>query len=323
MKRLFLWIMILPIIFIALFLIKVDIENYEHQLIQESRKEEITLFFVGDIMLDRGVYGYMQKNNDFRWPFLKVAGLLNQGDIVFGNLESVISDKGHNIGSIYSFRADPETIQGLSLANFNVVSVANNHAFDYTREAFEDSLKRLKENNISYVGGGMNEEESLSLLIKEVQNTKIGFLGYTSIGLPNWQAIENTPGIAWIDVNRIDILKEKIKEVKKQVDYLIVSFHFGEEYEKTPNPEQITLSRSAIDSGADLIIGHHPHVVQPIERYKNKIIAYSLGNFIFDQTFSEETMNSIILKIIIQDKNIIKTEIIPIKQNQFLQVELK
>ena len=106
----------------------------------KHESSSVTLLFVGDVMLDRGVEFEVQKNGgDWTWPFWHIASFLHQADLVFGNLESQISDKGVNVGSIYSFRANPKSIEALSYAGFDVVSVANNHSFDYTREAFEDS----------------------------------------------------------------------------------------------------------------------------------------------------------------------------------------
>ena len=144
---------------------------------QLPENETITIILVGDIMLDRGVEYMVHKEGggDFRFPFLKIAEELQKADIIFGNLEGPISDKGTKVGSIYSFRAEPEVIEGLTFAGFDILSVANNHAFDYGREALEDTLKRLNEAGINYIGAGMNEKEAFSPIIKETNGTKIAF----------------------------------------------------------------------------------------------------------------------------------------------------
>lgn len=271
------------------------------QLMTEMREPEIVIVAVGDIMLDRGVEYMIEKHGegDFRYPFLKIKDDF-EADILFGNLESIISDKGFNVGSIYSFRANPKAMDGLIFAGFNIVSVANNHAFDYTRAALEDCLERLKEANISYVGGGFNEEEVRSGVLKDIKGTKIIFLAYTDKGLANWRARGDASGIGWLDKE----MEQDIKRAKEQADIVIVSMHFGQEYQTKQDKEQEYWAKLAIDFGADLIIGHHPHVVQPIERYKDGWIAYSLGNFIFDQNFSKETMTGLILRVIIKNKEI-------------------
>ncbi len=284
----------------------------------------IGLILVGDIMLDRGVEYTIEKegNGDFKFPFLKIAEELQKADIVFGNLEGPISDKGEKVGSIYSFRNNPKSIEGLRFAGFNVISLANNHAFDYGREALEDTLKRLNEAGINYIGAGINEKEAFSPIIKETNGTKIAFLAYTNLGSPYWRATETSSGIAWVDWNYIEKIKNDIQEAKSQADILIVSLHSGEEYTSKPSQFQIEFSKAAIDAGADLVIGHHPHVIQLNERYQNGYIFYSLGNFIFDQGFSEETMKSQILRVTIDNDKMIK-EVVPIniKINSFFQVE--
>ena len=299
-------------------------ENFTSQA-QLTENETITIILVGDIMLDRGVE-YMIKTEgkgDFRFPFLKIADELQKADILFGNLEGPISDKGTKVGSIYSFRNDPKSIEGLTFAGFDVISLANNHVFDYGREALEDTLLRLKTAGIDYLGAGFNEKEAYSPIIKELNDTKIAFLAYTNLGPETWKAGEENSGIAWISENNLETIKRDIEKVKKESDILIVSLHSGEEYQKTPTQFQIEFSRAFIDAGADLVIGHHPHIIQPNEKYKDGWIFYSLGNFVFDQNFSEETMRGQILKIIIENNKIKEVVPINIKINNFFQPEIE
>jgi len=214
----------------------------------------------------------IEGNGDYRFPFLKIADELQKADILFGNLEGPISDKGTKVGSIYSFRNDPKSIEGLTFAGFDVISLANNHVFDYGREALEDTFLRLKTAGIDYVGAGFNEKEAYSPIIKELNDTKIAFLAYTNLGPETWKAGEENSGIAWISENNLETIKRDIEKVKKESDILIVSLHSGEEYQKTPTQFQIEFSRAFIDAGADLVIGHHPHVVQKHGKYKKDIL---------------------------------------------------
>jgi poly-gamma-glutamate synthesis protein (capsule biosynthesis protein) len=275
-------------------------------------------------MLDRGVEYMVNKEGkkDFRFSFLKIADELKKSDILFGNLEGPISDNGLKVGSIYSFRFKPEAINGLLYADFDILSLANNHMLDYQRIALEDTMKILKENNIDYVGAGLNKEEAFSLKIKQVKDTRIGFLAYTNLGTKNWQAGNENSGMAWINENDITEVIEYIKKAKEEVDVLIISLHAGEEYAENPTNFQISFAQDCISSGADLVIGHHPHVVQRIEQYKDGWIAYSLGNFVFDQHFSKETMESIILKVVVEDKKIKKVYSEDIRINEYFQPEL-
>lgn len=291
---------------------------------ENFNNSEINLLLVGDIMLGRGVEYIINKEGEgnFKFPFLKIDDELKKSDILFGNLEGPISNRGIKVGSIYSFRFKPEAIDGLLYAGFDVLSLANNHMLDYQRIALEDTMKILKENNIDYIGAGFNKEEAFSLKIKRAKDTKIGFLAYTNLGLENWKAKEEDSGLAWINQNGMDEVKKYIKKSKQNIDILIVSLHAGEEYAENPTNFQISFAQDCINSGADLVVGHHPHVVQKIEKYNNSWIAYSLGNFIFDQHFSEETMESIILKVIIKEKKIKKVYSENIKINKYFQPEL-
>jgi poly-gamma-glutamate capsule biosynthesis protein CapA/YwtB (metallophosphatase superfamily)/uncharacterized membrane protein (UPF0127 family) len=256
----------------------ISIEKYDP--IKYNENHEIKLLFVGDIMMTRSVEEKIKDlNKKFIFPFLNILNYLKTFDYVIANLEGPISDKGTKIGNKYSFRMKPEVAEALSNTNIKIVNLANNHIFDYGKIAFEDTLKNLEKNNINYFGN------SYEPLIIEKEGVKIGFLGFSDF-LKHLEVRENKIGIAVVNNN----LSELIKKTKEKVDILIVSFHWGEEYQELANERQRKLAKIAIDSGADLVIGHHPHVIQDIEKYKDKFIFYSLGNFIFDQNFSKETM---------------------------------
>ena len=309
--------------------------NQVPENLAENNDNIISILFVGDIMLNRGVEYMIDKESgeDFKFPFLKIAEDLKKADLLFGNLEGVISDKGYNVGSKYSFRAEPDAINGLVFAGFDIVSLANNHALDYTREALEDCFLKLKEAGIDYVGAGLDEEEAFSPIIKEINNIKVGFLAYTNLGPITWKATKINSGIAWTDKESIEQIKKDVESAKKEVDILAVSLHAGKEYSLEPDEFQDFFAKAVIDAGADLVIGHHPHVVQPIEKYPSASsgqapsassgqagwIFYSLGNFIFDQDFSEETMRSQMIKVLIKNGEIEKVTPIDVKLNAFFQ----
>lgn len=281
----------------------------------------LKLVFVGDIMLDRGVeraivnYG----GGNYNFPFLKVSGYLKSVDLAIGNLEGPISDKGYNVGSIYSFRDDPKAIDGLKFAGFDLVCLANNHMFDYTRAALEDTFNRLEKADIKYTGAGLSRSAALDPKVLSAGQAKIAFLAFTKLGAESWQAKENSSGLAWLTDDNV---KTSIAKAKEEADIVVVMFHFGDEYQPLSNPEQKHFAHLAIDSGADLVVGHHPHVSQETEEYKGKYIAYSLGNFVFDQDFSEETMESLALEVSVKNKAIQTVEARKIKLNGFYQPQL-
>jgi len=262
----------------------------EHDL----KLNEIKILFVGDVMMARKVENKIRENNkNFLYPFVNFLKYFKSFDYIVANLEGPISEKGVRVGSKYSFRMNPEVTIALSRANINILNLANNHIFDYGKVAFEETLKNLDKNKIKYFGN------SYEPLIIEENGTKIGFLGFSDF-FKHLEAKEGKIGIAVINKN----ISEIIKKVKKKVDILIVSFHWGEEYKKFANEKQRKLAKTVIDAGADLIIGHHPHVIQNIEKYKNKFIFYSLGNFVFDQDFSKETMIGGGVEVYVKDKKI-------------------
>jgi len=321
------WIVIITFLAVGLFLLGsflIEPEIIKIQSQEELSSSGIRMVFVGDIMLNRGVE-YMIKihNNDWKWPFLKIVDYLKKADILFGNLESVISDKGTNVGSIYSLRAEPETIEGLTFAGFDILSLANNHAFDYTAQALKDTLVRLKMAGISFVGADLNQAGAFSPIIRQIKETKIAFLAYTNLGPHVWRAGPDTPGIAWIDRSDFEEIQEDIQKAKQESNVLIVSLHAGIEYDSKPNQFQQDFSKMAIEAGADLVIGHHPHVVQAYEKYKDGWIFYSLGNFVFDQGFSEETLQGQMVEVVIENGKI--NEVIPIniKINSYFQPEIQ
>jgi len=264
--------------------------------------DETSLTFLGDLMFDRGVKSSVYKNfgGDYTQLFANLKEL-HQSDIVFANLEGPISNNGTNVGSKYSFRFEPIVASVLKQAGIDVVSFANNHAGDWSLSAFKDTLTHLQDSGILFIGAGKTKQQAREVLIIESRGIKLGFLGFSDVG-PEWiQATIKDPGILLAsDQNRLLY----IEEAKKKVDILVVSYHWGEEY-KSFNERQTSLAHSSIDAGADIIIGHHPHVTQDIELYKSGIIAYSLGNAIFDQNFSEETMNGMLLSVDVNKNGIV------------------
>jgi len=169
------------------------------------------------------------------------------------------------------------------------------------------------------VGGGNNKEDAYQLKIIETNKAKISFLAFSQFGKGYLEAENNSAGIAIISDEK---LKLGIEKAKSESDVVIVSFHFGDEYRKEPNDYQKTISHKAIDYGADLVVGHHPHVVESIEKYKDHYIAYRLGNFIFDQYFSKETMEGMALKVMVENKKITKVVADKIILNKYYQPEL-
>ncbi len=255
----------------------------------------ITLAFAGDIMLDRGVKFSVRKNfaGDYSELF-KNLDIMQKSDIAFANLEGPVSDKGTDLHNLYSFRMDPPVLDIIKNAGFDVLSFANNHVGDWGNEAFNDSLDRMNTAGITYVGAGKTRKEAIQPVIQTIKGMKIGFIGFTDVGPDKLAVTDNTPGVLLASDPDFESI---ISNAKQQVDSLVVTFHWGIEYQQSSSTRQQELAHRAIDAGANLIIGTHPHVTQEIETYRGGLIAYSLGNLIFDQNFSEATMRGTILQV--------------------------
>jgi poly-gamma-glutamate synthesis protein (capsule biosynthesis protein) len=283
-----------------------------------QEKRERTLLFVGDVMLSRGVGARMEAEDDWSLPFEEIADLLRSADLRFCNLECPISDRGHNLHHLYSFRADPRALEGLRTAGFDVVSQANNHAYDWGPEALTDSLERLRGAGIRPVGAGQNALAAHYPVLMSVGRLRIAFLAYVDVDPREAAAGVDRTGVAWLDPPQV---LADIRFARPLADLVIVCPHWGVEYALKPTRDQVQLAHQMIDAGADLIVGSHPHVVQPLEPYNTRWIAYSLGNFIFDQK-SAATHRGLMLRVTVRDKQIADVTPIPININSRFQAQV-
>ncbi|MEI6040205.1 MAG: CapA family protein [Candidatus Berkelbacteria bacterium] len=279
---------------------------------------QTTVLAVGDIMLSRDVDERMDKyGRDY--PFLQTSNLTKNADITMANLESPFRE-GDSTQEAMVFGAEKASIQGLIAGGFNVLDLANNHFGNQGQPGMNLTFNLLKQNKIDYFGAGLTNIDARKPLIKEINNVKIAFLGYTDVDLiPNTYVAGNFAGVSTMD---LDNLKTDITKTKKSADIVIVSMHGGYEYSPFVSDRQREFAHTAIDSGADLVIGHHPHVVQGVEFYKGKFINYSLGNFIFDQPWSTETQQGLVAKYTFALNKLVKIELIPVHIKDWSQPNL-
>ncbi len=287
---------------------------------QPEKTAESRLIFVGDVMLSRYIGEMMAKRQDYTFPFQQIGPFLTGADMIFGNLESPISSSGASTGSLYPFRAEPAVADGLRQAGFTVLSVANNHAFDYGLTAFADTLDNLRKSGLAYTGGGRDFVEAHQGAELEINGTKITILAYTDLLPRSWEAGAEKAGFAYLDETQ---MTKDIRAAKEKSDLVIVSFHWGREYETKSNARQQALAAVAAQAGASLIIGHHPHVRQEIAQVQGVTVAYSLGNFIFDQNFSPETETGLALLVKVKDKKIESIEPYTVNFNRYFQPFIK
>lgn len=259
-------------------------------------------------MLSRGVQQKIQKFGP-NYPFEKVRKVIREADNAFCNLECPVSHSTTSIIKENIFGVKSQDAKGLSYAGFDIISLANNHTLDKGRKGLLNTMQFLKQEKIKYVGAGENYKDANSSTILNINGLKIAFLAYCLYPLEGVIFKEDAPSVAFYDPARV---KEAIESLKKDVDVIVVSLHWGTEYATTPSAEQTEIAHQIIDWGADLILGHHPHVVQKIEEYKGGVIVYSLGNFVFDQ-HKPETKKSMIFKAKLSQKGVVEYSTLPIQ----------
>ncbi|MBI5235513.1 MAG: CapA family protein [Deltaproteobacteria bacterium] len=270
----------------------------------------VLLYAVGDVSLGRGI-GNAVKKRGADYPFKETSSTLHEADIVLGNLESILGDtddKQRFPGKPYNFIAPLDSAVALKQAGFDLLSLANNHALDYGDTAIEKTIKALGKAGILFFGAGKELMQARTPAVVTIRGIRFAFLAYGTGHSSKIYATAKRGGIAPI---RSDYIKKDIAAMKGKADVVIVSLHWGFEYKDAPEKWQRDFAKTIIGWGADAVIGHHPHVLQGIELYKGKPIAYSLGNFLFDQK-DDGTDRSVILALEFTGKTITGIGVIPL-----------
>jgi poly-gamma-glutamate synthesis protein (capsule biosynthesis protein) len=261
----------------------------------------VTLAFAGDVLL-AGLVGAMIQDRGTEYPLAEVAPILKTADLAFANLECALT--GNAVGGRFhegdrswcSFTAPPRFGQALVDGGIDVVSLANNHTYDGGEKGLLETMATLDQFGIVHVGAGRDVEEARAWRVVRARERKIAFLAYDDIDLRRPAAAASRPGIALLRDTLPQVLEE-VALAKQEADVVIVSFHWGALFGgiTTPSDRQVLVAHQVIEAGADIVVGHHPHVLQPIEVYRGKTIAYSLGNFVFDHVLPERCQTVILL----------------------------
>ncbi|MCB2289488.1 CapA family protein [Clostridium sp. CS001] len=234
----------------------------------EDKNTEVLMSAVGDCTIGTdNKFNYetslpamvVNHDNDFSYLFKNVSSIFSADDVTIANLETTFTDSTDKADKQFNFKASSDYAKSLPLGSIEGVNLSNNHIYDYNQKGFQDTKLALEKEKVAYFGEG-------SKWITKIKEQPFGFLGYRG-----WS----------LDKSFLNKLKEDIAELKKTNSVVIINFHWGNENQYYPIDAQKELAHFAIDNGADIILGHHPHVIQGIEQYKNRIIAYSLGNFCF------------------------------------------
>ncbi len=249
--------------------------------------------FGGDVMLSRYVGSLARQKEDPAWPLRDMGDLFWSADIAFVNLEAPFSDRGRRVESGMVFKAEPEMIAALRAAGIDIVSTANNHARDCGGYGVEFTLDWLAKNGIASVGTAPTAAAAHRGTVLERNGVRFGFLAYT-YDQSNGNHSDVDARVAMMDSEQVC---DDVQSMRERADVAIVSMHAGAEYQSTPTPWQRGFARAAIDAGASVVVGHHPHVTQQVESYASGVIFYSLGNLVFDQFQRRETQRGLIADV--------------------------
>ncbi|MFP4364025.1 MAG: CapA family protein [Spirochaetia bacterium] len=284
-----------------------------HQIRFLPEEERVTVNIAGDVLLARGP-GEQLREQGISFAFELVLPELLDADISFCNLESPVAFQGvqgREKPEYITMRAAPGTLLALVESGFDVVSLANNHMTDYGPAALLETRENLDVLGITHTGAGSSLETACAPALLTRENISFAFLAFAEEIWAVRAADTDTPGIAPYNA---ELIENQIRSVITEYnpDYLFVSLHWGYEFDYFPAEYQMRDARQFIDAGADVIIGHHPHVLQGIELYNNGIIFYSLGNFLFDMDDWPQTRDSAMFRLTVAPRRLETLEVIPI-----------
>ncbi len=296
-------------IFLSIFAISSQLISGQSHAFAKQKKRDIVIHIVGDVHGEKAI-------NREALPTLKKY--FRSGDLNIFNLETAVTDADVKEEKEYNFKTDLAFLKALKEIGFNVATVANNHSYDYGLPGFMDTLQNLNAAGISYVGGGKNSESAYHGRVYKVRGMRIGVLGFAKVnGGPDSIAKKDKPGVT--DGYDVQSTESAITHMRELSDVLIILAHWGEEGSFCTRDWEIASAKKWLSLGADIIVGSHTHSVQPITLEKNKLVAYSLGNFIFYSSKMENRRTGI-LKIRISPEKKISYKLIPFVINNLTKV---
>lgn len=244
----------------------------------ERGPDEVILVFLGDVGLGRSMERQLARYGP-AYPWEGIRPLLHEADLAVANLEGVLTTMGKPLNKSYLIRAHPSWGQTLVEGGLDLITLANNHALDYGLDGLEETGSVLSALDIEVVGAGPSRTAAHRPALYDLEGVRVAILGYAAARWNGSVDVPTTERLAWAEP---DAVRADVQAIRDQVDLVVVLLHAGTEYAATPSPDQVAVAHAAIDAGADLVVGHHPHVTQTVERYKQGIAVYSLGDALFD-----------------------------------------
>jgi poly-gamma-glutamate synthesis protein (capsule biosynthesis protein) len=272
----------------------------------EQAEGEVILIFLGDVSPGRSMEAQLARFGP-AYPWQGLESLLQGADLAVANLEGVLTVQGQPLDKPYLIRAHPRWGQTLVEGGLDVVTLANNHALDYGPGGLEETLGVLSDLGIAAVGAGLSAEDALRPALFKVDGVQIAVLGYAAARWNGSVDVPTTDRIAWAEVEAVET---SVRAVRDEADVVVVLLHAGTEYAAEPSPDQVAVAHVAVEAGADLVVGHHPHVTQTVERYRQGLIVYSLGDALFDIP-RPAAMRGHLLRVGVTREGLVRAELWP------------
>jgi poly-gamma-glutamate synthesis protein (capsule biosynthesis protein) len=279
----------------------------------------VTIAAVGDVLLDRGVAQQIEEHG-VDYPFARSKSLLSRADFAFGNLECPITQNGIKVTKPFCFKAHPRTTRALRDGGLDMLSLANNHTLDCNRTGLLETLQNLQAQKLRWCGAGSDLQRAETPTITTIKGIRIAWLAFGEFVPEGVFLRDDKPTIALASPESI---RRAVTSANRQADIVVASFHWGVEYATRPRQQQLDWAKLAVDYGADLILGHHPHVLQGLQlqtrrvrgqkNLKRSLVAYSLGNFVFDSPryWDKRTAQSLILRCTFNRHGIVNADVVP------------
>jgi poly-gamma-glutamate synthesis protein (capsule biosynthesis protein) len=283
----------------------------------ERREGEAILAFLGDVAPARSIERQLARYGS-AYPWLAMGPLLRDADLAVANLECVLTAQGKALDKQYLMRAHPGSGATLAEAGLDLVTLANNHALDYGQVGLAETLDTLAGLGIDAIGAGRSRDEAHQPAIYTLNGVRVAVLGYAAARWDGSSDVPATDRIAW---GRPAQVQADVRAVRDRVDVVVVQLHAGTEYAGEPSPDQVAVARAAVDAGADLVVGHHPHVTQTIERYGQGLIVYSLGDALFDIPL-QAALRGDLLRVHVTKEGLAQAEIWPFWIDRAVQPRL-
>jgi len=269
----------------------------------------VTLVAGGDVLLDRGVRWRAAHEANDAYSFAGFPDLFAGADLALINLEGALTRESVPLAKRYAFRGDPAYAAVLARAGITAATLANNHSYDYGRDALLETARHLTDNGILVVGVGENLEEASQPRYFALNGLTIALLGVVVFPL---EALIWRPDLPMPAVAEEETVRRVIGEARERADVVVVTVHWGAEFSPLADGRQRNWARVFREAGADLVLGHHPHVIQPIEQRDGKWVFYSLGNLVFDQK-RDDGRRALLARVELTKTGVRRVEVIPVE----------